>query len=295
MELLAGLGILGFIFAFILFWVSIPGLLCGWILKSSGRSFWWGFVLGVIFGPLGLLVSIVFAIAGKPAAPVANVYMPPSYQPDYKPLPAAEPSSNPIAWAIAGLASFACICALGALCYTLYQNRNGNGLPQQTVAATLPAPAQQLTSALPTPSLMQTTSTPAPVIAATPSPSVQPSPQPSVAPSVKPSANPEVSPSVQTSTLAIETAKEVTTTPKATPWPISEDDKHMLYQAADITKDEPTMQEVLKKIGLVKPDGTYSTDYPQFVKDHEAWLEKNTAWVSQHNTVAKAFEYLESY
>src|SRR3979409_996995 len=46
---------------------------------------------------------------------------------------------------------------------------------------------------------------------------------------------------------------------------MSEDDKHKLYQAAGMTKDNALMLRVIRKVGL--GDGTGS-DHQQFIKEH---------------------------
>jgi hypothetical protein len=75
----------------------------------------------------------------------------------------------------------------------------------------------------------------------------------------------------------------------------SDDDKHKLFQAAGMAQDSELLQSTLKKIGLFKADGTPSSDYEQFVKDHFSWAINNTAFVSSVNTPEKARAYVESH
>src|ERR1700741_1841416 len=52
---------------------------------------------------------------------------------------------------------------------------------------------------------------------------------------------------------------------------LSSDDKHKLFQAAGMTKDNALIQRVLHKIGLLTPDNDLSEDYAPFVKEHMQW------------------------
>ena len=73
---------------------------------------------------------------------------------------------------------------------------------------------------------------------------------------------------------------------------MSEDDKHKLYQAAAITKDNVLILRMLRKIGL--GDGT-GTDHQQFMKEHLPWAMRNTAFVQSINTPEKGREYFDAH
>ena len=75
----------------------------------------------------------------------------------------------------------------------------------------------------------------------------------------------------------------------------SDDDKHKLFQAAGMTKDQELTVKVLKKIGLFKADGTPAADYPEFIKDHFSWALHNTDFVNSVNTPEKAKAYLDEH
>jgi hypothetical protein len=73
---------------------------------------------------------------------------------------------------------------------------------------------------------------------------------------------------------------------------MSEDDKHKLYQAAGMTKDNASMLRVIRKVGL--GDGTGS-DHQQFIKEHFAWAMKNLAFIQSVNTPETARAYVEAH
>ena len=73
---------------------------------------------------------------------------------------------------------------------------------------------------------------------------------------------------------------------------LTEDDKHKLFQAAGVTKDNPLILRVLRKIGF--PNGT-GDGYSQFIKDHFGWAMKNLDFIQSVNTPEKARAYVEAH
>jgi predicted metalloprotease len=73
---------------------------------------------------------------------------------------------------------------------------------------------------------------------------------------------------------------------------MSEDDKHKLFQAAGLTKDNPLILRVLKKIGY--PNGT-GEGYSEFIKDHFSWAMKNLEFIQSVNTPEKARTYVDEH
>ena len=73
---------------------------------------------------------------------------------------------------------------------------------------------------------------------------------------------------------------------------MSEDDKHKLFQAAGLTKDNPLILRVLKKIGF--PNGT-GEGYSEFIKDHFSWAMKNLEFIQSVNTPEKARAYVDEH
>lgn len=75
---------------------------------------------------------------------------------------------------------------------------------------------------------------------------------------------------------------------------MSEDDKHKLFQAAGMTKDNELIQRVLRKLGFLTDSGV-SDDYSKFVKDHFAWAMKNIKFVQSVNSAEKARAYVDEH
>ena len=73
---------------------------------------------------------------------------------------------------------------------------------------------------------------------------------------------------------------------------MTDDDKHKLFQAAGVTKDNDLILRVLRKIGF--PNGT-GDEYPQFIKDHLPWALKNVEFIQSVNTPEKARVYVEAH
>ena len=75
---------------------------------------------------------------------------------------------------------------------------------------------------------------------------------------------------------------------------MSDDDKHKLFQAAGMTKDNELIQRVLRKLGFLTDTGV-SDDYQPFVKDHFAWAMKNIKFVQSVNSAEKARAYVDEH
>jgi len=73
---------------------------------------------------------------------------------------------------------------------------------------------------------------------------------------------------------------------------ISDDDKHKLFQAAGITKDNDLILKVIRKIGFGSGTGT---DYQDFIKAHFPWAMKNLEFIRSVNTPEKARAYVDEH
>ncbi|MGI9167730.1 MAG: hypothetical protein ACR2G5_15345 [Pyrinomonadaceae bacterium] len=76
---------------------------------------------------------------------------------------------------------------------------------------------------------------------------------------------------------------------------MSDDDRHKLFQAAGVTKDSELIQRVLKKIGLMRADGTVTAENNQFAQEHFKWALKNLQFITSVNTPEKAQAYVEAH
>ena len=76
---------------------------------------------------------------------------------------------------------------------------------------------------------------------------------------------------------------------------LSEDNRHKLFQAASVTRDNELMKKVNKKLGLLDADGSPNDKYAEFVKDHIVWIFKNADWLGQYNTPEKGRAYVDAH
>src|SRR5215813_7326878 len=65
---------------------------------------------------------------------------------------------------------------------------------------------------------------------------------------------------------------------------MSDDDKHKLYQAANMTGDAELIRRVAVKIGIMNDDFTPGDNYQAFVAEHVNWALSNTDFVISINT-----------
>lgn len=72
---------------------------------------------------------------------------------------------------------------------------------------------------------------------------------------------------------------------------LTDDEKHKLFQAAGITRDNALILRVLRYIGF--PNGT-GEGYEQFVKDHVGWAIKNLEFIQSVDTPEKGRAYVET-
>ena len=73
---------------------------------------------------------------------------------------------------------------------------------------------------------------------------------------------------------------------------ISEDDKHKLYQAANMTGDPELIRRVSVKIGLMDDDFTPGPNYQTFVAEHVSWAIRNRNFIVSLDTPEKARDYV---
>ena len=76
---------------------------------------------------------------------------------------------------------------------------------------------------------------------------------------------------------------------------LSDDEKHKLFQAAGMTRDNELIQKVLRKLEFLTADNNVSDDYAPFVKSHMEWATKNYRFIQSVNTVEKARAYVDDH
>ena len=73
---------------------------------------------------------------------------------------------------------------------------------------------------------------------------------------------------------------------------MSDDEKHRLFQAVNVTGDSELMQKVWRKIGFPSPTGP---EYEKFVGEHFSWAMKNLDFMQSVNTPEKGRAYVEAH
>jgi hypothetical protein len=76
---------------------------------------------------------------------------------------------------------------------------------------------------------------------------------------------------------------------------MANDDKHKLFQAAGMTKDNELIQAVIRKLGFITANGGLSDDYATFIKEHMRWALNNADFVRSVNTADKARAYVDAH
>jgi hypothetical protein len=76
---------------------------------------------------------------------------------------------------------------------------------------------------------------------------------------------------------------------------LSEDDKHKLFQAANVTGDVELIRRVNVKLGLMDEDFTPGEKMNQFTAEHISWAGRNYQFVLSINTPEKARAYVNEH
>jgi hypothetical protein len=76
---------------------------------------------------------------------------------------------------------------------------------------------------------------------------------------------------------------------------MSEDDKHKLYQAANMTGDPELIRRVSVKIGLMDDDYTPGANYQTFIAEHVSWAIRNRDFIVSLNSQEKARDYVNEH
>ena len=76
---------------------------------------------------------------------------------------------------------------------------------------------------------------------------------------------------------------------------MSEDDKHKLYQAGNMTGDPEVIRRVNVKLGLMDDDYTPGANYQKFVAEHVSWAIRNGNFIASLDSPEKAREYVNEH
>jgi hypothetical protein len=74
---------------------------------------------------------------------------------------------------------------------------------------------------------------------------------------------------------------------------MSDDDKHKLYHAAFVTRDEALVRRVSVKLGLMNEDFTPGEEMAQFLASHAIWTFRNRDFIQTIDTAEKARAYVD--
>lgn len=76
---------------------------------------------------------------------------------------------------------------------------------------------------------------------------------------------------------------------------LSDDDKHKLFHAANITADAELIRRVNVKIGILEEDFTPGDKFQDFATSHVGWSVRNYQWVTEMNSAEKARAYINEH
>jgi hypothetical protein len=106
-----------------IFWVLVPGLLTGWMLREHGRSFAWGLLPGALLGPSGILATLLFVYLTPRRPPHGRAEAHGrGFRPFYR-VPLVGRLHVSTAWSLAGVVAFLCAWMIGGLGYEFYAAR----------------------------------------------------------------------------------------------------------------------------------------------------------------------------
>lgn len=100
------------------------------------------------------------------------------------------------------------------------------------------------------------------------------------------------SPGSTTTTSTFPTPSTTTTTTTRTGGTYSEDERHKLFQAVGMTRDNALIVEVAQKLGLLDEKGQPNSSFQPFSQEHIKWASSNVAFIREHMTPDKAREYV---
>ena len=113
----------------VLFWAVVPGLITGWMRRERGRSFFPGLLIGLVFGPFGILATLAFIyFAERRDARRRRPRHGRAVRVFYD-IPVVGRLHVSTVWALAGLATFLCLWMIGGIGYEFYRT---NLLPEDS-------------------------------------------------------------------------------------------------------------------------------------------------------------------
>src|SRR5437660_5580147 len=105
----------------VFFWAIVPGLITGWMRRERGRSFFPGLLIGGIFGPLGIFLTLVLIYYNERGDARRRRPKHGRAVRVFYDIPVVGRLHVSTVWALAGLATFLCLWMVGGIGYEIYR------------------------------------------------------------------------------------------------------------------------------------------------------------------------------
>jgi hypothetical protein len=139
----------------VLFWAVVPGLITGWMRRERGRSFLPGLLIGVVFGPLGILFSLALIYFNERGDARRRKSKHGRAVRVFYDIPVVGRLHVSTVWALAGLATFLCLWMIGGIGYEFYRTsllpEDSDGGAPATARTTLEKKTSEANSSAVTP------------------------------------------------------------------------------------------------------------------------------------------------
>jgi hypothetical protein len=122
----------------VFFWAVVPGLITGWMRRERGRSFLPGLLVGLLLGPLGILITLALMYFDERREARGRGHRRGRAVRVFYDVPVVGRLHVSTVWALAGLTTFLCLWMVGGIGYEFYRT---SLLPEESGAET-PATAK---------------------------------------------------------------------------------------------------------------------------------------------------------
>src|SRR5579885_1617535 len=106
----------------VFFWVVVPGLITGWMRRERGRSFLPGLLVGVLLGPLGILITLAIIYFDERRDARGRRHGRGRAVRIFYDFPVVGRLHVSTVWALAGLATFLSLWMVGGIGYEFYRS-----------------------------------------------------------------------------------------------------------------------------------------------------------------------------
>jgi|ERR1051326_2640119 hypothetical protein len=105
----------------VFFWAVVPGLITGWMRRERGRSFLPGLLVGVLLGPLGILITLALIYLDERREARGRRHRRGRAVRVFYDVPVVGRLHVSTVWALAGLTTFLCLWMVGGIGYEFYR------------------------------------------------------------------------------------------------------------------------------------------------------------------------------